>query len=472
MLNNHVELTIKFALDSSRKTEKPYRIVYFQVTPESIDYGTKSMDEAKVHCRGRTIAATPQLDLKNLVRSTADKDSAKITWSYSVKWIPDTKTTWAERWNVYLNASHGEGQIHWFGIVNSLMIVLFLSAMVAMIMLRTLNADFQKYNSMDPEETETGWKLIHGDVFRAPPRPSMYASLIGSGTQLLAMIVITMVFATLGFLSPANRGLLVTAGLVLFIWMGVIGGYSSARVYTMFGGINWKKNAFTTATLVPGVVFGIFFVLNIFLWAKRSSAAIPFLYLLAIVALWFGISVPLTILGAHFASKRPPIEHPVRTHKIPRPIPTQVWYLNPLFSIFLGGILPFGAIFIELFFVFSSVWLQQIHYLFSFLFLILIILIITCSEIAVVMVYFQLCGEDHQWWWRAFLTPAATAAYVLFYSLFYFITTLHITSFIAAVLYFGYSFCMAVTVFVVTGAIGYHASFWFVTKMYRSVKFA
>lgn len=397
--------------------------------------------------------------------------SLSITWSYSVKWVAETKITWAERWNVYVNANHGEDDIHWIGIINSLMIVLFLSAMVALIMLRTLNADFQKYNSMDPEETETGWKLIYGDVFRTPPRSNLFSALIGSGTQILAMVVITMVFATLGFLSPANRGLLVTAGLVLFVWMGVVGGYVSGRIYNMFGGVHWKKNAMYTAVVLPGVIFGVFFVLNLFLWGKHSSASIPFLYLLALVALWFGISVPLTILGAHFARRRPPVQYPVPVKNIPRSIPTQVWYMNPLFSIMLGGILPFGAIFIELFFLFSSVWLQQVHYLFSFLFLILVILMIACSEIAVVMVYFQLCGENHAWWWRSFLTPAASALYLIIYALFYFITTLKVTSFVAAVLYFGYCFCIAAVVFVVTGAIGYHASFWFVNKMYTSVKF-
>ena len=35
----------------------------------------------------------------------------------------------------------------------------------------------------DPIE-ETGWKLVHGDVFRPPRYPKLFASLIGSGTQI------------------------------------------------------------------------------------------------------------------------------------------------------------------------------------------------------------------------------------------------------------------------------------------------
>ena len=44
-------------------------------------------------------------------------------------------------------------------------------------------------------------------------------------------------------------------------------------------------------------------------------------------------------------------------------------------------------------FVFQAIWENQYYYLFGFLFLVFIILIISCSQIAIVMVYFQLCGE-------------------------------------------------------------------------------
>jgi hypothetical protein len=39
------------------------------------------------------------------------------------------------------------------------------------------------------------------------------------------------VFACLGFLSPANRGALMTCSLVLFVCLGSPGGYVSARIY-------------------------------------------------------------------------------------------------------------------------------------------------------------------------------------------------------------------------------------------------
>ena len=98
---------------------------------------------------------------------------------------------------------------------------------------------FRRYNSEDPEEAdETGWKLVHGDVFRPPARPMLFSVLVGSGIQMLGMVMVTLstrvlsflsnfcltntltVFAVLGFLSPANRGGLMSAALVLYVWMG------------------------------------------------------------------------------------------------------------------------------------------------------------------------------------------------------------------------------------------------------------
>ena len=37
------------------------------------------------------------------------------------------------------------------------------------------------------EQEETGWKYIHGDVFRFPRNKDVFCAVIGSGTQLLCL---------------------------------------------------------------------------------------------------------------------------------------------------------------------------------------------------------------------------------------------------------------------------------------------
>jgi len=352
-------------------------------------------------------------------------------------------------------------------------IVLFLSGMIAMIMLRTLHKDIARYNQMDAGEDaqeEFGWKLLHGDVFR-PPRKGMFLSiLVGSGVQVLLMTLVTLVFACLGFLSPANRGALMTCVMVLFVCLGTPAGYQSARLYKSFGGEKWKSNVLLTAMICPGFIFTLFFIMNLILWAKGSSAAIPFTTLLALVALWMGVSVPLTFVGAYFGFKKRPIEFPVRTNQIPRQIPEQTFYTKPVPGILMGGVLPFGCIFIQLFFILNSIWSSQMYYMFGFLFLVFLILVITCSETTVLLCYFHLCAEDYHWWWRSFLTSGFTAFYLFIYCVHYFITKLQISGVISTMLYFGYTSIMVFSFFLLTGTIGFLSCFWFVRKIYSVVK--
>jgi transmembrane 9 superfamily protein 2/4 len=363
--------------------------------------------------------------------------------------------------------------IHWFSIINSLVVVFFLTGIIAMIIIRTLRRDIARYNNLDEsaEEAleETGWKLVHGDVFRPPVYPRLFASLVGSGVQILGMAIVTIFFSMLGMLSPASRGALMTAMIFLYVIMGILAGYFSARLYRTIRGKEWKKQAFLTATLYPGIVFGTCFFLNFFIWGKESSGAVPFGTMLWLLCLWFGISLPLVCLGSYFGFRKP-YQHPVRTNQIPRQIPRQPWYMNPLTSSLMAGILPFGAMFIELFFIFTALWQNRFYYMFGFLFLVCIILIISVSQIAVVLVYFQLCGEDYHWWWKSLFSSGGSAIYILIYAAFYFHTRLDITEFIPTLLYFGYTGLMVVTFWLLTSTIGFFAAYTFLTKIYSAVK--
>jgi len=48
--------------------------------------------------------------------------------------------------------------------------------------------------------------------------------------------------------------------------------------------------------------------------------------------------------------------NPCRVKRIPSPIPERQWYLRPTVIALMGGLLPFGSIFIEMYFIFTSFW--------------------------------------------------------------------------------------------------------------------
>ncbi|KAJ8266944.1 hypothetical protein GJAV_G00136450 [Gymnothorax javanicus] len=448
---NHVDITLTYHSEEGRTGA---RLVGATVEPRSYKHGDKPS------CTGEPFGIPMSL-----------KEKVEITYTYSVRFVKNNDIKWASRWD-YILLSMPHTNIQWFSIMNSLVIVLFLSGMVAMIMLRTLHKDISRYNQMDEEEAqeEFGWKQVHGDVFRAPRRGMLLSVFLGQGTQIFIMTFITLFLACLGFLSPANRGALMTCAVVLWVLLGTPAGYVSARMYKTFGGEKWKTNVLLTALLCPGIVFTDFFLMNLILWVEGSSAAVPFGTLVAILALWFGISVPLTYLGAYYGFKKEEIHFPVRTNQIPREIPRQMLFSKPIPGIVMGGILPFGCIFIQLFFILNSIWSHQMYYMFGFLFLVFIILIITCSEATVLLCYFHLCAEDYRWWWRSFLTSGFTAVYLFIYAVQYFFSKLQITGIASFILYFGYTFIMVLLFFLFTGTIGFFSCFLFVRKIYSVIK--
>eukprot|EP00993_Chasmostoma_nieuportense_P005598 NODE_621_length_2008_cov_133.209995_g577_i0.p1 GENE.NODE_621_length_2008_cov_133.209995_g577_i0~~NODE_621_length_2008_cov_133.209995_g577_i0.p1 ORF type:complete len:624 (-),score=145.44 NODE_621_length_2008_cov_133.209995_g577_i0:80-1951(-) len=463
ILFNHLAFTIKYHLTTTpvgNEMKEVKRIVAFVVKPMSVEHKIAN---------GKVESCVEQFDPSTASAVTTAADL--IAFTYSVKW-EQSADKWATRWDPYLNVS--DSDIHWFSIVNSLMIVLFLTGMVAVIMMRTLRKDITKYNNTleDAEELqeETGWKLVHSEVFRPPVHCSLLATYTGTGAQLIGMTITVLVWACLGFLSPANRGSLFTAVLLCFVFLGIYGGFVSAKLMKMWNRPSWRTTLMT-ATLVPGEIFLLFFLINLFVWSQKSSAAVPFGTFVALIALWFCISAPLVFLGSILGYKRKPIALPVRTNQVPRYLPEQQWYMRAPFTIMMGGILPFGAVFIELFFILTSIWLNRYYYVFGFLLIVFVILVVTCAEITIVMIYFQLCSEDYNWWWRSFLTSGSSGLYLFVYSIFYFFTSsFKMKKFVSVLMFFGYMGIISYIFFVMTGTIGFIACFCFVHKIYSSIK--
>ena len=244
----------------------------------------------------------------------------------------------------------------------------------------------------------------------------------------------------------------------------------SSRLYKSFRGRAWQRTTILTASVFPGSAFLLFLVINTFLSLYHSSGAVPFLQILAVFSLWLCVSVPLVFFGAFFGYKRETWEYPTVTSTIPREVPELPWYLQSVTVVGLGGVLPFGAAYVELFYILSSIWMDQYYYVFGFTFMVCFILVVTCGELAILFCYFQLCAEDYRWWWRSFLSAGSTAFYVFAYSCVWFQLLDPSKLFITYLLYFGYMGLISFAIFCVCGTIGFLSCFWFTTKIFASIK--
>lgn len=446
-LDNHFDINIEY----HQRGDDEFRVVGVTVEPHS-------WDRAEATCDAKTY---------NPVTLDTKKRNS-VVFTYDVTWTP-SETLWATRWDKYLHVY--DPKIQWFSLFNFSLIVICLSIIMSHILVRALKNDISRYNevSLDDEfQDESGWKLVHGDVFRSPKFLQVLSVLVGSGIQLLLMILSTVGFALLGLLSPSNRGSLATVMFILYALFGCVGSFVSGSIYKFFGGEDWKINMFLSPILVPGGILIAFTFLNFFLIFANSSGAIPAGTLLAIILIWFVISIPSSIAGSLIAFKREALSKPVKTNQISRQIPTQPFYLKTIVSALGSGIFPFGSMAVEMYFIYSSLWFNRVFYMFGFLFFCFILMILTTALVTVLATYYTLCSENYKWQWRSIFIGGGCSIYVFVHAIF--LSKFQLGGFVTIVLYIGYSLLISALTFLITGSIGFLSSLIFIRKIYSSVK--
>ncbi|PQM37695.1 transmembrane 9 superfamily member 12 [Prunus yedoensis var. nudiflora] len=424
--------------EAEKKKASGFEIVGFEVYPCSVKYDPDTMKKKSMYQSIPAVNCPSELEKSQIIR-----EQEKVSFTYEVEFVK-SDIRWPSRWDAYLKMEGA--RVHWFSILNSLMVIFFLAGIVFVIFLRTVRRDLTRYEELDKEsqaqmnEELSGWKLVVGDVFREPDSSKLLCVMVGDGVQITGMAVVTIIFAAFGFMSPASRGMLLTGMIILYLFLGIIAGYVAVRMWRTIKGTSKGGDQF------PG------------LWhASFLECRLSYSY------------VPLTLLGGFLGTRAEAIQFPVRTNQIPREIPARKY---PSWLLVLGaGTLPFGTLFIELFFILSSIWLGRFYYVFGFLLIVLLLLVIVCAEVSVVLTYMHLCVEDWRWWWKAFFASGSVSLYVFLYSINYLVFDLQsLSGPVSAILYLGYSLIMATAIMLSTGTIGFLMSFYFVHYLFSSVK--
>ena len=147
--------------------EQTSKVVGFRVEPMSIHHkwDGKEFDPARTVLSTCNSVNPPSNDPNNY------EDLSKldnVVFTYDVVW-EKSNVEWHNRWDIYLNVNSPNDRVHWFSITNSIMIVLFLTIMIAIILLRALNRDIAQYNEVTAEvksliDTDTPYVHIHKRV--------------------------------------------------------------------------------------------------------------------------------------------------------------------------------------------------------------------------------------------------------------------------------------------------------------------
>ena len=415
-----------------------------------------------------------------------------VAFSYSAEWVVEEHLRYETRMSRYVDSSFlPRGfEIHWISIVNSLTLVLLLTTFLAVVIMRAVKNDFLKYMELDSrgggggeqggesggagaddKDEESGWKLLHGDVFRPPDQLLLFAAALGAGAHLLASTFMLLTLAVVGVVSTVRRGGVLTGMLVCYNLLGFVGGGVAASHYKMLGGKNWVPNLVVTALLFPAPTFLAFAWSNTVAAAAGATSALPAFTVFLVGALFVAVGVPTTVVGGilarHYTS---PFSPPCRTNKCKREIPQSgPAYASLPVQVLVGGFLPFSAIYVELHYIFAAVWGHKIYTLFGILYVAFALLVVVTACVSVTGVYFRLCGENYNWWWSSFLTGGGAGVFILAYSWFYYYQT-EMEGLVQGSFFFGYMVVASWAFVLMLGSVGFVSSLEFVKYIYRRVK--
>ena len=331
-----------------------------------------------------------------------------IYWTYSVQWTR-ANLAWEDRWKPIIDSNAADNlSFHWFFIINSSLITLILSGTVMYILFRTLSYRFRNLDNQTEDseiekrylaEDDTGWKLLHGDVFRPPPHPILLSAAVGTGAQFFLTALALLLAGMSGMFTAKNggSGIILTYFITVLAVTSIFAGYFSGHLYKMLKGHYWLRNSLVTAFLFPSYFMMYYLSIDIIFAVQDSSASLSFVSLLALLAVWFFVAVPLTGFGGYLASKQGTVAFPVEVNQIPRQIPQQPWYTRPAITIGVGGLIPFAVIFSEMFFFFSSYWNGYFYTTYVPIIVAFLLLMISSAEISIVLVFNQFGREDYHW---------------------------------------------------------------------------
>jgi hypothetical protein len=406
-----------------------------------------------------------------------DERSQVVTFSYSVSWH-ESPMKWSNRLS-HIHSSAmlpGTMEVHWLSIVNSLVLVVLLTVFLSIILVRVVKNDFTRYMASGDDVSEfmdddVGWKQVHGDVFRFPRRKMLLSSAVGVGLHLVVTLFITTLFCLVQVVDATRRGAVLQCIICAYALCAGVGGYFSARLYRQINGEQWAWNIVLTALLIPGPLTVLWCFLNTVAWTHGSTAALPFGTVMVLLTIYLLVAFPLTVIGGIAGrNTSTAFNAPCRTKDTRREIPAVPWYRHYAISVILCGFLPFSAIYIELHYIFSSMWGHKIYTLFGILGLALIMLIIVSSFITVAFTYFQLVLEDYRWWWQSFAAGGSTGLFVFVYIFYFFYHRSDMHGFMQTSFYFGYMTFMAYAISLALGSLGFCAAAYFVRYIYASIR--
>ncbi|SCU87176.1 LAMI_0D05050g1_1 [Lachancea mirantina] len=519
-INNHVMLVIRFhSVDVNKHT-----IVGFEVYPKSV---------SDARCPGAS------KNFEHFEIDTAAKEPILIPFTYSIYWREEFKVDWANRWNFFMNSGELENskstQFHWISLANSFIVVGVMTSIVALLV-----------TSSRQEET----------VSSAARSLSVQSTPLLIHLNLACSVGVHFMFSMLGSLIVSCslsklhnvRNSVISVSLLFF----VVGAYAASFVGSLLSPLSETSLGMSVVfgSTLPAITLCILLILNCVIWAKDSPNALPFGTIILFIAAYFVLCIPLSVLGGLGARRA---KQSVQKGTVQDESKSQRFFLyrikyenawngsgatrtlvparketgsvilrNPLFLSLAAGAPPFAVIYVELLFVYKSLWLEKtsFYYLYGFLLANLTLLCIIVSEVSVIICYLTILHKPQvdlevtkrqdanyphrlalswrdcftpfgvwrmsksffvtmnyefniafaRWRWKAFFAGGSVAFYFMLYSLYYLAFVLHLRDFSSILLFVCYTLLFNALCWCGFGCLGYLSCCWFLDSIFQYAK--
>ena len=522
-LNNHLMLVIRFhALDDYNFT-----IVGFEVYPKSVSNydcpgASKNYEQYEV-----LIPQDPkELTYIPFTYSVYWREEFDIDWNHRYDLFFN---------NGELSNSVSI-KFHWINLSNSIGITFLMTFIVSLIIFKinkndkeTIDGSFNESvslinNSFSNNEIQMGKKNSIFVIARSwyhndkSPLPHIFIFLVSMGVQFLFTIIGSLTISCSLNKLHNIRHTVLSMALLFFI----LGAFMASYIGTSLAIENNKlatrrgslKNIIVNSTifpivcgsLLPGLVMIITICLNSIIWAHDSTNALPFSTLVKLISLYFIVCLPLSYLGGIFAHGNSHREYTrLRSDSIRKtpfdikpPLDRTSIHLNSSTNILKNikrklmlnikrlvldsftcmvilvcGIFPFIIIYVELQYVYKSVWLEKtsFYYFYGFLLANIILLCLVISELAIISSYLMMTMSTRDyaetWRWRSFQLSSSCAWYMEFYSLYYVFKVLNIRGFSSIFISICYSLLFNTLCGLAMGSLGYLVTLAFVKHVFR-----
>lgn len=344
----------------------------------------------------------------------------------------------------------------------SLACIFFLVFLLIFILSRILKNDIKRFESQSIIDDfdadfpiDSGWKLLHGDIFRSPFHPNLLSTILGFSFQtvlsILTFLIICYFFSDL--FSKKDLFFIFNFAFSLY--------FAAGQMLIKLFQTRWN---FTKSTLSFYIYIGFQVLVIVASWFLSKLTLKPKNFFRFFIPIFFILVGPLISDLLTLICHLP--EDPCQPNLVRKKLPKLKFFLSTFFLTIIDGFFGFLLIFYYLKSILFALLSYRLAFLWGLVLLTIIVTMVFQALLTIFFVFLRLREDHYDWHWMSFLAPFSTSLYCLFYSISFF-SNFEISP---SYSHFLILFWISTVVGFICGFSGYFGSYLFLRYIYKKIR--